>query len=636
MKYFSFEYEDNKNVTYFIDYVTNFFEKINYGNINIFTGRQIMEEVIVECNGNALKKNENNNKMLNKKIDDLCKNKYLLDKVTVKKLNYLKQKIFEKESDIVLPICRNIKNYFESKTYFDFLVDNLLDLLKDKENDNSCFIAPVVDTLFVELRNNGSSYESTRNKIGNLLAVSELLGDKSKKLNTMFPYYLIPNYKSKTSIQLNDYINKLDVYDRLAYIKKLYNIKEETFYLIVPIKGIVVDNSLEINNEITLYNPEKDDIVCNRSILSKMGLSDIDYNQCCNACIKVKTKCIDLVYEIGLKKIENFLNLQLLISNNINGYKIITTSLIVLNSEKKDIGFKHNTFENIESEKNFIRENNPVDAKDFLREDKLKLNNLISKIIYTTESQSTKTDLLLTNSIKKYSDALNNDDNQEAILKYWSSIESLFCEDLVINGKNQAYDLIEEVLSIYISRVSFIDTINQLFRDIFRQSNLYPLVFVDSYKTNYKLNISNDVIDYIKNKKGEVSRRKFLDKIGKIKDSVDRTYYLNELNYLDDLCNDKSFARRKFNDVVFDYKDKILNIYRLRNQIIHNALSNDITTEYYLKVIKRISSSFLFDILKKYSENNSLTINQIILELYSEANMFVKEIEEVCLKDILL
>ena len=113
-------YEENdlnkSNFDYFIDYVKNFPSREDYTEYSIYTPRHLMEEIIIECNGNSLKRNDNNNNMLCKNINNIIKSNYLVDDSMKKKLNYLKEKIYNKESDLVSSIANIIfipKNIFQ-------------------------------------------------------------------------------------------------------------------------------------------------------------------------------------------------------------------------------------------------------------------------------------------------------------------------------------------------------------------------------------------------------------------------------------------------------------------------------------------------------------------------------------------
>lgn len=633
------ELYNNINVRYFFDYVSHFNTQANtVKNINIFTGRQLMEEIIIECNGNALNRNEENNKMLCRKIDILINSNYFVDAPKKKVLNYLKEQIFKKNSDLVLSICKNMKEDFEKKEYFDFLVDNLILLLEDDSKDNSSEIKEITDFIFIELRNNGYEYRNIKSKIFNLLSDSKIDNQNPERLDTLFPYRLISNYKKKTYDKLNTFINNLDIFQRIEFIKKFYNSKVETYYLIVPISGIVVKGKKVVcNSEITLYNPTIESIIkSNKKVVFKENIEEIDYSKCCNACVKVRAKTSSSAYIEGLKKLENFLNLQVLISDDDNGYKIIKKKLALLDNKKKDIGLKIINFENEVSRKQFLSERNPIKAESFLDQDNIDFNKIISELIYRDDKLKTKTDNLLINSIKKYSEALNSSNKQESILKYWSSIESLFCEDLKIEDKTKAYDLIKEFLPIFYTYGLRYRQVNNVFNEIMNISNLGSSIdakYKETNRINFPESLIKDIIKLDRNK--TMSLKPFVLNIKAMEAYVNGIFYFNKLEELYRIFNDKNYAVKDFNKQKEMNTDNLTNIYRLRNQIIHNALSNEYTTEHYLPILKSMAETFLYQVLEKYSENNNLNINQIILELYAEANIYIKKMDEEKLINLL-
>ena len=176
-------------------------------NINIFSGRQILEEILLECKSNKLS-NKINNEFLTKKIDILIRTNCLVDEVQRRNLNYIKEKIFGKNSELVYSLSSEIKKSFCSKKYFDKLIDNLKISLEDEENDKSKDIKIILDNIFIELFNKGYSIKQVSEKINNLFATAYYdENDEYNEPKTLFPTYFINDISDP--LKLTEYINNL-------------------------------------------------------------------------------------------------------------------------------------------------------------------------------------------------------------------------------------------------------------------------------------------------------------------------------------------------------------------------------------------------------------------------------------------
>ena len=82
----------NNNKKYFLTLINKYKSNDLLSlNINIFSGRQILEEILLECKSNKLS-NKINNEFLTKKIDILIRTNCLVDEVQRRNLNYIKEK----------------------------------------------------------------------------------------------------------------------------------------------------------------------------------------------------------------------------------------------------------------------------------------------------------------------------------------------------------------------------------------------------------------------------------------------------------------------------------------------------------------------------------------------------------------
>lgn len=628
-----FQSNYNNNQKYFLTLISKYKTDILLPlDIDIFSGRQLLEEIILECESNKLS-NKTNNDFFNKKLDKIMRTNYLVDEMQKTNLNYIKENIFERNSDLVYMLSLEVKRSFCLKKYFDKLINKLNEFLEDENSNNSNDIKVITDNIFIELFNKGYSIKEISEKI--IALFSSAIYDKNNTFkipNTSFPTDLIKNISDP--FELTNYINDLSFKDRINFIKKFYDTKEKVYYLIVPIEGVILnDNLIKCNKDITLYNPKFIDpfFMENKYQKYREDKFNVNYQNCFNACIKIKSSNCAKAYKIGVKKIDDYINILKLLSPN-NNLNIINDYKLLLDEKKKEIAFSFSSYSNDFSKREFERNVHPLNEKDIFDDKNVKrINKNIENIIDLDEGKQSTAQILL-NSIKKYSEGLDNKNIQEAILKFWSSIESLFNNNFKIKGKTEKFETIQEVLSAYMTYSSRYLPLHKLYDD------LADIMGNSKYTSaNNCLCLSKTLLKKLHLLKSSNKSFSLLPLIKYNKDiqkNLNDYYYLQKVKDIYSYFNDTNYCLKVTKQRKKEYESDLIIIYRLRNQIIHNALSNDITTEFYFPLLKRISNFFLNAVLDEYIDNKDLTIDEIILKIYAKSILYIKNIEVSPLLDM--
>ena len=178
----------NKNVKNFIAIVHNIkCQSLSCEKFNIFSVRQIIDELILECSSNKLKVKRNIT-FFNELIKNVKEKLYLINKKQKGDINLLLGKLNEKNpnSDLVLTICMQLKKEFCLKEYFNFLVDNLKFYLQDDAENYYEIIKELVEHIFIELMYNGYSLDEVAKIILSLFSLAENT-EKSQFPVTEFP-----------------------------------------------------------------------------------------------------------------------------------------------------------------------------------------------------------------------------------------------------------------------------------------------------------------------------------------------------------------------------------------------------------------------------------------------------------------
>lgn len=634
---FTKDYNNNKK--YFFTFINKYkSDKALPSNINIFSGRQVLEEIILECKSNKLS-NKMNNDFLCQKIDELIKKDYLTDEKQKRNLNYIKEKIFEKNADLVITLSTEVKTSFCLKTYFDTIIDKLNILLDDEHSNNSEDIKIIIDNIFIELFNKGYSIKQISEKICNLFSNASY--DEKDKLQipkTAFPINLIHGISSP--LKLTEYINNLSFKERITFIKSFYVIKKKIYYLIIPINGIVITNGLvKYNNDISIYNPKFSDpfSIKNEQYDFREDEFNIDYKNSSNVCVKINALNHEAAYKIGMKKIDNYINILKLLSPD-NNLTVIENYKLLLDEKKRVAAFASSSYSNDSSKRAFERNIHPLNEEDIFNDENVKkINKQIENIVRIDKDAQNNTQIILLNAIKKYSEGLENKNEQEAILKFWSSIESLFDNNFKINSKDGKFETIQEVLSAYMTYSSKYIPLHELYYDLASATNLY---YSNPKHRNVHsaLNIPEDLLKKINLYSSSNKSFSLLPLIKynkEIQKYLNDYYYLEKVKFVDRYYNDINYSAKITKESQREYKSNLIIIYRLRNQIIHNALSNDITTIFYFPLLKKIANFFLNEVLEEYVNNKNLTINEIILKIYSKSILYIKNTEKCSLLSLL-
>ena len=625
----------NRNVKNFIALVYNIYCQIpSCEKFNIFSIKQIIDELVLECKSNKLKI-KRNIKFFNELINNVKEKTYLVNKKQNGNLNLLLGKLNEQNpnSDLILTICMQLKNDFSSKDYFVFLVENLKFYLKDDIENHYKIIKELMEHIFMELIYNGYSLKEISKNVLNLFSLASN-NPKSPIPTTNFPINLIKDDYSKEKLIL--YINNMSVDERIDYIKRLYSNEKKIYYVIISVAGIAIDEKeLKCNNDILFYNPNISDPT--NSISNNNWREDkfnIDYTKNCNACITVQAYNVNDAHNQALKKLDNYINILKIISS-LDNYKICDNNCVILDATRKMIQVTYSSYKNEYDRRKFEREIRAINENDFFYDKKVKeLSKKMENLIYSDENIKNKTDKVLLNSIKKYSEAIDTSNEQEAFLKYWSALESLFDEGLSLIKSDNKIDNMLEVLSIYLVYIEKYEELHNLYNELNiatskQYFNSVPEIIKLPKKILKKLGWTKE-----SNKKS-ISLDLLIEYREEILKKVNDYYYYSKIENTKMLYTDTKTAFAILNDYKEKCENNIIMIYRIRNQIIHDAYCNDIPIEFYLPLLKKMVNSFLNTVIDEYIKCKNMTISEIIYSIYSKSILLINNSKENTLQSLL-
>lgn len=618
----------NKNIIFFINLLDEYIEKEFFTeDDNIFSILHILSEVLLECESNNLR-NSDNNKLLCKKIDYILKNDYLIMPENKKELNYLKEEIYSKNDNIVRAITYQLKEKISSKLFFDHLIEKFITYAEDDDENNSIEIRNLFESIVIQLMYIGYPFKIIIKKIEDLLSFSSINPNWNYEFpQTLFPIEFINNRLTRE--QLNELINNLSFKERMKYIKKFFAVDYKTYYFITTINGISLDSEpVKANNDIVLYNPTQSKIypLCDECDLFKENKSIIDYKRNVNVSIRVKAICYEAVPKLAKEKLSNFINLLKVLTPD-NNFEMNNKQTLILNSKKEIRSTNYCKYENKYEKRTFERsilQGNNIFAENIVTE-----WNRNTAFLLNDSNKDNKNYQVLLKSIKKYSEGIESTNDQEAVLKFWSALECLFDNDLKIKNELSKFELIKLIIPLHTTISNKYQHVAMLFKKLRIATYSYS-TDMNMRNENKKIDIPDSVLKEVNliTNKNVISLKKLALNCHKIKEFCsDDLYYHEKVNYVSDLYEKDNYAFKEFKKITEKYKDDITIIYRLRNQIIHNADSNDITTNFYLPMLKKMVVIFINSIIDGLIKDNKANINQVITKIYTQDIMTQKRLE---------
>jgi len=121
----------------------------------------------------------------------------------------------------------------------------------------------------------------------------------------------------------------------------------------------------------------------------------------------------------------------------------------------------------------------------------------------------------------------------------------------------------------------------------------------------------------------------------KISKKINDYYYNSKIVNTKLLYTDTQVAFSTLSKNKEKYKNNIIMIYRIRNQIIHDAYCNDIPIKFYLPLLKKVVNCFLNTVIDEYIENKNKTISEIIYTIYTKSILLINNSKENTLQSLL-
>ena len=607
-------------VYYFIDYWRDFLylhsieEELTH--TIVYNPRELFKEFADEISRKEFKNKDNKKFFLN------CINSF--DELDIRSIDYLrstltliKQQFQNPNFQYLLHLLRIIDKSLSNNKLGLNCVDELEQILTNSEELNNKIktsIQILTKLIIFELIYKKYSIKSIKTIIDNIFDKYTI---NNELLSTNFPHNIEIDFHCK--IESSEYqqykediknlIDNLTLNQRLLSIKNYFSKKYEKFTYIFQIKGLRGDIDITFGN-VRIYNPQnvqlvkKHDIkdrLCNELFNSEkfiyyngaVTLDVIDHEYAKQEAITLLSKTIDIVVSPYSKyKVPIEIKASDIITCDQDGNRRGTYL-----ENNGDGMVYHDSIEISKSDNN--------------------INYLLDFYNYKISNSDSIINKKILESLHWKRRAIESLNKNEKILWYWISLENSIGDTSAIFSTVPKFLAVKQLYDFAWKHFKKIDKIiNYSYTYNFRKIFEIPQELQKDIGINQQ-----DVTIYLSN---------FIKNILNIQNFLNQDELLfDQLNYLKNIFDDSKKCLKLLDDFEKISCEKLIYVYRMRNKIVHDAHNQDTpSTDYYLKFIDEVSSSILFEFIRKRKDKDLETKEDILNDIIYDFDKLKIEIKE--------
>lgn len=230
-----------------------------------------------------------------------------------------------------------------------------------------------------------------------------------------------------------------------------------------------------------------------------------------------------------------------------------------------------------------------------------------------------KTFIKLSNSTHWYKKAISANKEEDKLLYSWIALESVlkipeFTKQNFLKKGQGSIDFVKEICSCIISRNKFFNYAKNIYLYLVNCTQQY-----DNYYDFEQKTIKNAKLDIHPGEEIKISC--FLKYLPDLKDEINDEVFKRELANLETFYSNKNgfglFKTSICNDIV--------QIYRLRNMIVHNAVCPEFLIKSYAYKAQFIAGSVI-NALRHHFNKYNCSIEEALIKIYSQCQIFESNI----------
>lgn len=601
---------------YWVDYVSNLVSK-DYEEAHLDSPRMLLYEIISEIQYNKFKNKENID-YFRTALSAWHKQDAVLKSIAGAEItNALSRYFNPQKQKMLMEVCHHIIRKLDKKDYADRLIDDLQHCLETSTEltlDTRKTIRQYTQLIVAEFVSKGYDVEDIRDCTENIPGVIQVIDGKVAIAPDEFLDININQYSSKEAYYeaVRERIEHRNIAEMLQPIRERYHQEPIDAYLLMNISSIKGINEVSIG-DVVIYSPNVRKFV-NTKYRCPLE-EESDYPKLC-AAIPVKYIGIQSAIKEAKQKMDKVFELLSIYYYTDKVFEYDKGHYYIVKDGEELARSASRSEKGANIHDDFYRYAMATDM-DVLNTDQEAIDTLYRKI---NQHPDEATAIKLNNALHWFRKANAASTNEEKLVDGWSALEGLLKVDddvkgCIVDKTDNKIDYYHKIvaaawgwrlhrnkcLHVYYdiwSRIHFLKVLN-LPEELSERSglNVQP---GEAYKMQEFVRCSEELTSY-------VNDEMLKDQLWEVSQ-----YYKNTDNYK------KEIAR---------LKNDILNIYRYRNLIVHNAVMPTESTEYYASLIYRICREVTGSVIRKCT-NANCTVEQALLQLVIDNQNFESKLKE--------
>jgi len=606
------------------DLIDNYM-KTNYG-LNFSNIHILIEELLEEIEFNNLK-NSNNKKFFRDSLGVLLKEDVVIKTEFNTEVNSLIEYLNANKNNYVKSICNHIDlTIFKSRKYIkkihEVLNEILLrDSLLDTDYSN---IKYLTENLIIEFLLLGYSLEEIKKILENIF---DYFFEYENVVTTKLP---IAAFVKQEDIK--EYVINLTLEQRLSLINEYIRREYKEFFVIYKLKGFRGTKGL-ICGDVEFYNPKfkthiNSDFEEATEYENWNEEKIVEIPHYYNAIVKVVAIGNEQAKIEACRKIESVLDTIRCFYNSNNNFTIAKENSYILDSEKNIISMSWGAKEPEEGYEFYKRED------DIFISDNEYLQGIFksaSNFMFKRANEYNETERKILESLRRFRKGIESEKSDEKLLNYWICIENIvninrnkFDNILIDKGEETALSLAQEIITPIFIRFDIYNSYHQLYYAIYnlcqpryRGEREGEITYSEEIVKKFNLSRSKSKIDLTS----------FVKDIDELDDNTNKYLAKEKTQYINKLYNDNAFSISELEKKRKQIESNILQIYRYRNMIVHDAHFNEIFLEYYTKLSEKYARRLLVEVIELYCKNSN-NLTDILLMTHFQFKMLLKNLKQ--------
>ena len=622
MHYYLDEIQCKNMIQYFQWYWTNYIDTLlDRGNVDVRldSPRILLYEIISEIEYNKFQ-NPKNIKYFQTQLRLWYETDSILKSIAGTQIrNALGSYFTEQNQRLLLETCRSILTRLDGSGYVELMMNRLTQYLEDNteiSKETKSTIQFYTKLIVAEFVSKGFDLQDIRTCVYDIPGVIQIAEGEVDEAPDKFFEISRDQYSSKQAYfeAVRNRIEHRSIKEMLQPMRERYNTQPQEAYVLVRLSFIRGISEVCIDG-VTIYSLRVRHFI--REDLREFFEKESSYEKL-YAAIPTAYRGIHAAIRDAKHKMDGVLEFLSLYFNNETGIEYELGDYCIVDNEGAIIGTSSSRAERgMKNVDEFYKQAMGVNVEE-IRVAQENISSVYKRLQSISDNSSKERLMNALHWCRKANAAVTD---EEKLIHSWFALEGL------ANVRDDARDCLQPDKSKKFDAIVSI-TYRTLGPNIFKNKWLYPYhgMLYRLYEAHKRLVLPADL-----------KKRSGLDLLQgqpyKTNDFIRCAKELSE-NVNDELLKDELLDVSEFFSSIENYdkevqqiKDNILNIYRYRNLIVHNAVIPAYHLEYYAKMVYAICREIISVLLRRCVETDT-TIEQVLLRNMIEYDCFYAELPE--------